>query len=82
MSVDQNSSSQKSTQRNAEVTAIELQDNVLKTNDRTPSGAGEQTYVKETCIKTSKVWLQDYQMILTLFGKYQAGHALMLTALI
>ena len=55
MSVDQNSSSQKSTQRNAEATAIELQDNVLKINDRILSGAGERTYVKETCIKTSKV---------------------------
>ena len=65
MSVDQNSSSQKSTQRNAEATAIELQDNVLKINDRILSGAGGRTYVKETCIKTSKVWLQDHQMIFT-----------------
>ena len=54
MSVDQNSSSQKSTQRNTEATAIELQDNVLKINDRLLSGAGERTYVKETCIKQQR----------------------------
>ena len=60
MSVEQNSSSQKSTQRNAEAMAIELQDHVLKNNERILSGTGEQTYVKETCIKTSKVWLQEH----------------------
>ena len=80
MLVDQNSSLQKPTQRNAEATAIELQDNVLKINDHKLSGAGERQYIKETCIKTSKIWLQDYQMILTFFDKYQASHALMLMA--
>ena len=80
MSVDQNSSSQKPT--HAEATAIGLQNNVFKINDRILSGAGKRTYVKNTCIKTSKVWLQDYQIILTFFGKYQAGHALMLTSFI
>ena len=54
MSVDQNSSSQKSTPRNAEAMAIEFQDNVLKINDRILSGADERTYVKETCIKQQR----------------------------
>ena len=46
MSVEQNSSSQKSTQRNAEAMAIELQDHVLKINDRILSGAGERMLKK------------------------------------
>ena len=42
MSVDQNNSSQKSTQPNAEATPIELQDHVLKISDRILSGAGKR----------------------------------------
>ena len=54
MSVDPNSSSQKPTQPNAEATAIELQNNVFKINDRILSGAGKRTYVKKHLYKNIK----------------------------